>query len=276
MLRAFETDASAITHALARRGFKILFHNPQQGLLLPAPNNERAIDDYYRYLKKYSFRLFLRDVIRFKDGAQLTDLLRYCSETTARRYLQILVQWSLIEQTGTQTYRVIGQGMRSFGDMFEWLVAQVLIREFHCPAVWGIRMKDIEAGGDYDVIAIVEGALLYVEAKSSPPKHVDQREVAAFFDRIEALRPHVSIFLEDTHLRMKDKIAGLFKEELSRRAATTGAPLPPVERLSGETFHIGERIFIINSRPDIVASLGLCISHFLRSRGIRLCSSAMT
>lgn len=275
MAYAFENDSSAITDALARRGFKTLFHNPLKGLLLPAPGDEQTVDDYYRFLKKYSFRLFLRDVIRFKDGARLNDLLRYCSEATARRYLKLLIQWSLVEQTGQRTYRIIEHDVRSFGDVFEWLVAQVLIREFHCPAVWGIRLKDIGAGGDFDVVALVEGALLYVEAKSSPPKHVDQREVAAFFDRIEALRPHFSIFLEDTHLRMKDKIAELFKEELSRRAAQTSTPLPPVEQLTRETYHISDRIFILNSRPDIVASLGLCISHFLRSRGIRFCSSAM-
>lgn len=275
MANALEKDSSAITQALARRGFKILFFNSSTGLLIPAIGDERAVDDYYQYLKKYSFRLFLRDVIRFKDGAQLSDLVRYCSAATARRYLKLLVQWSLIEQTGRQTYRIIQQGVRSFGDMFEWLVAQILIREFHCPAVWGIRMKDIGAGGDYDVLSIVEGALLYVEAKSSPPKHVDQREIAAFFDRIEALRPQCSIFLEDTHLRMKDKIAELFKEELCRRASNSRAPLPAVERLTGDTYHISDSIFIINSKPDIVARLGLCISHFLRSRGIRLCSSAI-
>jgi hypothetical protein len=271
MAYAPETDPVALTHALLRRGFNVLFLNPTKGLLLPAVEDDRAVDDYYRYLKKYSFRLFLRDIIRLRDGAKLKDLQRYCSEATARRYLQLLVQWSIIEKTGKQTYRIIQNSIRSFGDIFEWLVAQVLVREFCCPAVWGIRIRETGTGGDYDVLSMVEGALLYVEAKSSPPKHVDQREITAFLDRIEDLRPHFSIFLEDTHLRMKDKIAVLFKEELSRRATKSSASPLSVERLAREKYHIGDSIFIINSRPDIVANLGFCIRHFLRSKGIRLC-----
>src|SRR6266542_752765 len=59
--------------------------------------------------------------------------------------------------------------------------------------------------------------------QSSPPRHIDQKHVAAFFDRLEALRPDMAIFLEDTKLRMEDKLVKMFEVEVVRRLG----PEPP-------------------------------------------------
>jgi hypothetical protein len=239
-------------------------------LLLPSGEHPRALDTYYTLLKKYSFRLFLRDIIQFQKSIHLKDLQKYCSQRTAAQYLQLLVDWHMVNRSGKNTFQLAYADIKSFGDTFEWLVAQILVRDFFCSAAWGICLGETATGGDYDVIAIMEGYLLYVEAKSSPPKHVEQKEIAAFLDRIADLRPQVSIFLEDTHLRMQDKIAGLFQVELSRRAASAGLQAPGVMRLDRELFSIEDTVFIINSRPDIVANIGTCIRHYLKNRGIRL------
>jgi len=45
---------------LLRRGFKVHKKNPTDDLLLPAPD---LLNEYYEFMKRYSFRLFLRDVI---------------------------------------------------------------------------------------------------------------------------------------------------------------------------------------------------------------------
>ena len=71
----------------------------------------------------------------------------------------------------------------------------------------GVKFPAPEVGGDLDVVAAAEGRLLYLEMKSSPPKHLAQDEVAAFFRRVRALRPHVAIFVMDTALRLSDKVS---------------------------------------------------------------------
>jgi len=48
---------------LKRRGFRAFSQNPRDDLLLPA---EEFLDDYYRLLHRYSFRLFIRDVIKHR------------------------------------------------------------------------------------------------------------------------------------------------------------------------------------------------------------------
>jgi len=49
-------------------------------------------------------------------------------------------------------------------------MAEVLRREFSCPALYGLRCRGGRHGGDYDVVALMEGWLLYMEVKSSPRK----------------------------------------------------------------------------------------------------------
>ena len=83
-----------------------------------------------------------------------------------------------------------------------------------------------QAGGDYDVLSWVERNLLYLEVKSSPPKHIEGIEIGAFLDRIEALMPNFAILLVDTELRMKDKLVPLF-EERARDPERIGAHLDP-------------------------------------------------
>ena len=86
--------------------------------------------------------------------------------------------------------------LHSFGDTLEWLTAEILRRELGMEAVSRVRLENAAGGGDYDVIAGAEGALIYVETKSAPPRHVKllprrsapqpesraAREVAELFD----------------------------------------------------------------------------------------------
>jgi hypothetical protein len=101
-----------------------------------------------------------------------------------------------------------------------------------------------------------------MEIKSSPPKQIYDKEIAAFLDRVEDLSPAISIFLVDTELRMKDKIVPMFEAELQRRY-TKPAPVARIER---ELFHIDGRIFIINSKENIESNIGKVLSFWNQSR----------
>ena len=90
-------------------------------------------------------------------------------------------------------------------------------REFDAEAVWGVKFRRPKVGGDYDVLARVDGDLFYLEVKSSPPKQIYDSEVAAFLDRVDDLAPENRMFLMDTELRMKDKIVPMFEQELAER-----------------------------------------------------------
>ncbi len=152
---------------------------------------------------------------------------------------------------------------QNFGNMLEWFVAAVMKREFDSSATWGNRFKHSGMGGDYDVIACVENHLVYIEVKSSPPKHIEQSDIQAFMDRVCALRPNAAIFLEDTHLRMQDKLAEMFIDEMWRRYGEHADQAYPLRRLRGEIFSIQKHIFLANTKPDLITNLEVCLTHFL-------------
>ena len=163
--------------------------------------------------------------------------------------------------------------VRSFGDTFEWFIAQVFQRELSLPAFWGISLKESKSGGDYDVVTFLEGSFVYGETKSSPPKHVELAEISAFLRRIDALKPQMAIFIEDTMLRMKDKIVVMFEEGLEKMYGEKTKKLFPVQNLKRELYHIKDHLYIINSRPNLISNLLLCVSHFLKSGGLSFSSS---
>ena len=254
-LQAFQRcpqwDRSIIEAMLRRRGILEVKYTSGDHLLLPEYPSKEASDELYHLMQKYSFRIFARDLITYIEQITPQHLTRYCSEEVARKYLATLLQHRILRQTGEGGYQFTNRHVINFGDTLEWFVGQVMEREFACPATYGIRFKHDDIGGDYDVLSVVEGRLSYIEVKSSPPKHIEVSEIMAFMDRVQSLRPDVAIFLEDTHLRMKDKLVVMFAEEMRRRYGSCSAQDYPVQRLHDEIFTIQHRLFITNTKPDL-------------------------
>jgi hypothetical protein len=241
---------------LKRRGFRIFKREPADDLLLPG---DEYINRFYETLKKYSFRLFLREVIKHQRSFTLEQVTRYATAGVTREYLDYLRQIGLVK-TASEGFQLALDPIKSFGETLEWFVAEIFKREFEAEAVWGIRFKRPKVGGDYDLIAKVDSSILYMEIKSSPPKQIYQTEISAFFDRVIDLLPEISIFFVDTELRMKDKIVPMFELELGNRYDDA----PQVLRLEKELFQIWDKMFIINAKDSIPANIEKVLSRFFR------------
>jgi hypothetical protein len=241
---------------LRLRGFRIYKKEPREDLLVP---EERFIEQYYEMLKKYSFRLFLRDVIKHQDMFSEKDVTRYATAEVTKDYIEYLLETGLLEGTDG-AFRLLRRPVKSFGETLEWFLAQIFIREFSTEAIWGVKFKRPKVGGDYDLIAKIDGSILYMEVKSSPPKQIYANEITAFFDRVLDLNAEVAIFFMDTELRMKDKIVPMFEDELRHRY-----PSPP-EVKRPELFQISHRIFIINAKENITGNIEKALGWFFRRR----------
>jgi hypothetical protein len=244
---------------LRHRGFSIYKKEPADDLLIPQKKFQQK---FYGMLHKYSFRLFLRDVIKHQKLFTLEQVTRYATPLIARGYLDYLVSLKLVKKT-ENGYLLATGPIRSFGETLEWYVAEVFKREFGSAAVWGVKFKRPRVGGDYDVIAKIDGALFYVEVKSSPPKQIYDSEITAFFDRVADLAPAIAVFLMDTELRMKDKLVPMFEAELARRFAYP----PLITRLERELFHIQDRIFLVNAKESIVGNIEKVVSWYYHKAG---------
>jgi hypothetical protein len=258
-------DPSVVGRMLKMRGITVFRKNPTDHLFFPGELSPSYKNRFYQMMKKYSFRLVLRDMIKYQDGFQIQDLTRYCSSRVVQGYCHLLCEMGAIAKNGRGKYRTCVSPVHSFGSTLEWFIAEVFKREFASPTIYGVSVKKTPSGGDYDVIASWNQRLVYVEVKSSPPKGVEHNEISSFFSRMEDLLPEVAILFNDTQLRMKDKLVVMFEEELEKRYGRESKTLYPVERLIGELFHVRSHIFIVNSKKDVVENFQSCLRHYLRS-----------
>ncbi|HWR58835.1 MAG TPA: hypothetical protein VN328_08110 [Thermodesulfovibrionales bacterium] len=264
--KSLAEKTSPLPAMLKRRGFKIYRQGPPDDLLLPG---ERFIEDYYRYLQRYSFRLFLRDVIKHQKTFSLKDVTRYAAADVTKGYVDFLLALGLLEEE-VDSYSLKKRPIKSFGPTLEWFLSEIFKREFGAETIWGTKFKRPVVGGDYDLIAKIDGSLLYMEVKSSPPKQIYASEISAFLDRTVDLAPEIAVFFMDTELRMKDKIVPMFEEDLRKRPPdelpvfAAGGGLLSVDRIKKELFHIHNKIFIINAKDSIVNNLEEVLSRYFR------------
>ncbi|MCR4438207.1 MAG: hypothetical protein QHJ34_04090 [bacterium] len=255
----------SIRTIISQRGLRYAGDSPLDNVLLPEPADPQACQEFLRFMKRYSFRLLLRDVIKYRAGFRAEDLLHYCSPRKAQRYVDYLLRARVIAPGESQdTFRLRNQAVYSFGDTLEWYVAQLFAQAFAATVGWDVKVYDLPAGGDFDVVALLGELLVYVETKSSPPKNIHQPVVAAFFDRVEALAPDVAIFLVDTHLRLADKINKMVRHELRRR--TGGQATVNLRPLRRGVYAASAGLFVINGKPDLTLNLRLCLRHFWAQR----------
>lgn len=242
---------------LRMRGLAICKSEPSQDLINPERANKNA---FYKNLLHYSFRIFLRDVIKHQDKFSVKDVAKYASLEVTEEYIRFMLEIGLVEPLGKESYRLVRRPIRSFGVTLEWLLAEIFKRDFGVEAIWGVKFRKPGVGGDYDLLAKVNSSLLYMEIKSSPPKQVYSKEVSAYLDRVFDLNPKISIFFMDTELRMKDKMVPMFEDELLLRY-----PNPPkVKRMEKELFLIENKIFIMNAAGSIRGNIEKILMEYFK------------
>jgi hypothetical protein len=195
--------------ALRRRGLEPRPSPPD----LPFDPGAPRIAEIEARLSHYAFRLFLRGAILRPAGFTPPQATRYLPVAKARAMAEDCVELGLAERLPRGRYRLVRRA-RSFGGTLEWWLARELERTLGLAVASGVRSGAAGVGGDLDVVATGDGKLVYVEAKSSPPKHVTPEEVGAFLRRTRAVRPDVALFVVDTALRLSDKIVPMLVEAL--------------------------------------------------------------
>ncbi|HEU4382380.1 MAG TPA: hypothetical protein VFR85_02660 [Anaeromyxobacteraceae bacterium] len=207
-------------------------------------------------LSHYAFRLFLRGAILRPHGFAPRQATRYLGLAQATRMAEDLVKLGLAERLCGGRFRLLRRA-RSFGGTLEWYLGRELSRRLGLEVALGLRSGAAGVGGDLDVVAAAEGKLLYLEVKSSPPKHIERAEVAAFLRRVRALRPDVALFVVDTALRLSDKVLPMFAAELG--------PGERPRRVVRETWALTPHLYAVNARQDLIENLCRAIAEGLKA-----------
>lgn len=207
-------------------------------------------------LGHYAFRLFLRGAISRPDGFTPSQASRYLPAPQAQRMAEELVALGLAERLPRGRYR-LRRRARNFGGTLEWFLAGELRRRLGLEVASGLRSGAPGVGGDLDVVAAGEGKLIYLELKSSPPKHITRAEVAAFLRRVRSVRPDVALFVVDTALRLSDKVLPMFAAELGAKARPG--------RVVRETWALTPHLYAVNARQDLVENVCRALAEGLRA-----------
>jgi hypothetical protein len=263
-------NGGSIQRAIKARGMQIYRQDPLDDLIFSSEASPAELSSLYQLLRHYSFRLFLRDAISKKGSFRAEGLMRYCPLEIVQRYISTLCELKLAEPSDAETFHLVKQSLSSFGPTLEWFIAQMFQREFASPAIYVVQFKETRSGGDYDVIALWEGQLIYVEIKSSPPRGIERGEIGSFLGRITDLLPDIAFLFNDTQLRMKDKIVLMLEEELAELFGARSRQRFPIERLVDELFHINHRLYIVNSKRDAIANFTFCLRDFLSQQRAEL------
>jgi len=242
---------------LVRRGLR-----PRLGPLdLPFASclDDRAADRIAERLGHYAFRLFLRGAILRRGPFSPAQATRFVTASQARRLAEDLLELGLAERAPRGRYRLV-RPARSFGATLEWYLARELRRRLGLDLAVDVRSGAVGVGGDLDIVAAAEGKLIYLEIKSSPPKHLTRAEVAAFLRRVRTLRPDLALFVMDTALRLSDKVLPMLREALG---AGSGARLRRVIR---ETWAVAPGLYAVNARQDLLENVCRAIADGLLAR----------
>jgi hypothetical protein len=242
---------------LARRGLRP--RPARLDLPFPADLPADAAIRLAAQLGHYAFRLFLRGAINHAEAFAPEETTAYLTGAQCRELAETLVDLRLATRAGA-LYRLVSP-VTTFGDTLQWYVAHELRMRLGFDVTAAVKFHASGVGGDLDVVAAAEGKLVYLELKSSPPKHLDEEEIRAFYDRVTLVGPDLTLFVMDTALRLSDKVVPMLAAELGRRRAVV---IPP-RRVARELWAVTPRLYAVNSRPDLVANIARAIAEGLHS-----------
>jgi len=243
---------------LLRRGFRVA--PGRRDLPFPSDLDALRTERLARLLDHYAFRLFLRGAIQRAAGFAPEETTRYLTSEQAHAYAARLSELGLAEPCGDGRLSLVHPA-HSFGGTLEWYVGRELHRRLGMTVATGVKFRCRDVGGDLDVVAAAEGRLIYLELSSSPPRHLLPEEVAAFFDRLRALRPDLALFVVDTALRLSDKVLPMLQEEIERLGGAARAP----RRVVRECWEIGPRLFAVGAKGDLMRNVARCLAEGWRA-----------
>lgn len=245
--------------ALVRRGFSEVSRAKLDLPFDPATYPDALQQRFVEALRHYAFRLFLRGAIQHPEGFAPEDATRFLGPEHSREMAETLVDLGLAAREPAGRYRLT-HPPNSFGSTLEWYVGRELARRLRFVVSVGVKFHAPGVGGDLDVVGLVEGKLVYVELKSSPPKHLAVPEVSAFFDRVRALRPDVTVFAVDTALRLGDRVIPLLDQ-----VRYTGDRFTPARRVDRELWALTPHAYVVNARPDLFANVARALAEGFRA-----------
>jgi hypothetical protein len=262
--KAVHDEMYSIENTIKRRGYVYIGEGDERDVILP--KGKSNINEYFKLMKSRTFRSILKKCLDKKTELQLNDFKPGCDQNKLMEYINYLENSGIICKKSQSTYD-FSLNINNFGHTLEWYIAELFKRELGCTAGWGIRVEDIDTGGDFDILARIESSLAYIETKSSP-NNISESEIRHFLHRDQHFNPNISIFLVDTRndlsnliLKFENIITEAEIEQEHKRDANYHHKIEQPTEIHGVYFTL-RRVFITNSEPSILTKLRYCLKYY--------------
>jgi len=253
---------SDIYSCLRWRGFRVVAANLLENVVLPPREEDQ--EEYYQLLKDYYFRRILADLVQVKEVGpkEREALAERWSEEALKKYWPVYERLGLLIKEGGKSL-FFKRHLDNFGGTFEWFLGRVLEKEFLAQVLWSVRLEGVSGGGDFDVLALFGEKLFYLEGKSSPPNNVPYAEIEKFLQREEELSCHCAIMISDTTLKIERNILDNLIYAIRKRLGMDKEKAHAlIKDLNGNIYFISPKIFILNTKRDIVVNLDKVLNFF--------------
>ena len=211
---AIAQSAGSLEGMLKRRGFKVFRKEQGEGdVIRPPIGRKKLSDEFYSRLNKYSFRLFLRDVIKFQEGFTPGDLVRYSTLEVVNEYTAFLHRAGIVKKLSGGQYALKAK-VKSFGPTLEWFVCELIRREYAAEAVWGASFKRTSAGGDYDLLKEGQEVEVRVETVDREKRKLSLSLAQVSRDEEEAAVGLTNYQKETSTEKVGSNLGDLLKEKL--------------------------------------------------------------
>jgi hypothetical protein len=265
LAKAVHDEMYSIENTLKRRGYVYAGEGHTKNVILPG--RQADIERFFQYMSSRTFRNILKKIVVKKHDIRQEDFETECSQDKLHKYLGFLESSGVLNKEPSSSFS-LALDVDEFGYTLEWYVAELFKRELGCTAAWGVRVKDISVGGDFDVLARIEAQLACVETKATSPESVTKPEIRHFLQRDREFDPDISVFLVDTKNNLsglitafEEVITSAMDESISIRDPNYRRKIQQLNNFRG-IYHPFPRMFIINSKPSILTNLRRCLKYY--------------
>lgn len=190
----------SIDKLLKMRGFDVIRKENNLNLI-----KKEKQEFFYASLKSYYFRRVLRDVLFIKEiGKREKELIEQKWGKVTEDYIDKIKALGILKKEKDTLVAQIPLGY--MGTILEWFICKYLEEELGLEVMLDVKIKNLESGGDIDILSRIGTNLIAIECKESPPNNVPVSELKSIVDRVNFIKPDIFILLIDTTLSIKKNI----------------------------------------------------------------------
>ncbi len=241
----------SINKLLEMRGFNVIRKEDNLDLI-----EKKEQELLYVSLKSYYFRRVLRDILFVKKiGAEEKELIEEKWGKITENYIDKIEVLGIVKKERDTLVAQIPLGYT--GTILEWFIGKYLKEELGLETILDVKLKNLESGGDIDILSRIGTNLIAIECKESPPNNVPVSELKSITNRVNFIKPDVFILLIDTTLSIKKNIL----DNLMWITKTKS------KRLKEGVYTFGAGKFVVTAKRDLLQNIAFCISE--GTNGIR-------